>query len=135
MKELTVDAKPGSLSEIKTFAAAGLDEMNCPAGTREQLLIVIDEIFSNIASYAYGDGKGSVTVRMETGTEPRSVVLTFIDSGMPFDPLMMKTPDTSLKARERKIGGLGIFMVRKLTDKATYEYRDGKNILKIRKNI
>ena len=133
MKERTVDAKPESLSEIKSFVSAGLEAMGCPEEAREQLLVVADEIFGNIVNYAYEGSAGKATVRLEAGAAPRSVVMTFLDGGTPFNPLTMKAPDTSLKARERKIGGLGIFMVRKLADEVTYEYADGKNILKIRK--
>ncbi len=135
MKELTVDAKPGSLSEIKTFVAGELEAMGCPENTGKQLLIVVDEIFANIANYAYEGEEGYAVVHLEAGSEPRSVVMTFLDSGIPFDPLTMKAPDTSLKARERKIGGLGIFMVRKLTDEVSYEYADGKNMLKVMKRF
>ena len=119
-----------SLPEIQAFVRAELEAMDCPEETQKQLFIVIDEVFANVASYAYADGEGSVTVRLETESEPRAAVLTFLDSGVPFDPLTMKTPDISLKARERKIGGLGIFMVRKLTDEVSYAYADGKNILR-----
>ena len=135
MKEMTVDAKPESLSGIKTFVAGELEAVNCPEEMQKQLLIVVDEIFANIANYAYEGGEGCASVRLETGTEPRSIVMTFIDGGIPFDPLTMKTPDTSLKARERKIGGLGIFLVRKLTDDVSYTYADGKNILRIMKRF
>ncbi len=74
-------------------------------------------------------------MRIEAGSEPRTVVLTFLDGGFPFDPLTMQTPDTSLKARERKIGCLGIFMVRRLMDEVRYEYADGKNVLKFMKRF
>jgi anti-sigma regulatory factor (Ser/Thr protein kinase) len=130
MKELTVDAKTESFSAIKSFVGAELEAMDCPEGIRQQLFVVIDEIFANIVSYAFAGGEGSATVRLEAESEPRAAVLTFLDSGIPFDPLTMKTPDTSLKARERKIGGLGIFMVRKLMDEVSYAYADGKNILR-----
>ncbi len=126
MKELTVNAVPESLREINDFVSAELEAMKCPAGTQNQLFIVIDEIFANIANYAYEGAEGSATVRLETDSEPRSVILTFIDSGIPFNPLTMEAPDTSLKANERKIGGLGIFMVRKLADEVSYQYTGGK---------
>ena len=135
MKELTVDAKPESLTEIKSFVCAELEETGCPEGTRKQILIAVDEIFANIANYAYEGEEGTAVVRIEEEAEPRAAVLTFLDGGIPFDPLTMKTPDTSLKARERQIGGLGIFMVRRLTDEISYEYADGKNILRIKKQF
>ena len=135
MKELTVDAKLENMREIKSFVGAELEAMGCPDETRKQLFIVIDELFTNVASYAYAGGEGFATVRLELEAEPRAVVLTLLDGGVPFDPLTMKAPDTSLKARERKIGGLGIFMVRRLTDEISYEYADGKNILRIKKQF
>lgn len=130
MKERTVDAKLESIPEIQAFVRGELEAMGCPEETQKQLFVVVDEVFANVASYAYADGEGDVTVRLEAESEPRAAVLTFLDSGIPFDPLTMKSPDTSLKARERKIGGLGIFMVRKLTDEVSYAYSDGKNILR-----
>ena len=135
MKELTVDAKPESLVDIKAFVGAELEAAGCPEGTRKQLYVVIDEIFGNIANYAYEGASGSASVRIETEAEPRAVVLTFLDSGFPFNPLTTETPDTSLKARERKIGGLGIFMVRRLTDEVSYEYADGMNVLRAMKRF
>ena len=133
MKELTVDARRENLQEIKAFICAALEEENCPETIKNQLYISVDEIFANIADYAYEGAAGSVTMRFEVLSEPHSVVLTFLDDGIPFDPLKMKSPDTSLKARERKIGGLGIFMVRKLMDEVSYAYSEGKNVLTIRK--
>ena len=67
--------------------------------------------------------------------EPLTVVITFIDDGVPYDPLAKDDPDTSLSAEERQIGGLGIYMVKKTMDDISYEYKDGRNILKIRKNL
>lgn len=63
------------------------------------------------------------------------MVITFIDHGIPYDPLRKNDPDITLTSEEREIGGLGIFMVKKTMDEITYEYRDGQNILRIRKNI
>ena len=67
--------------------------------------------------------------------EPLSVVITFIDQGVPFDPLKNEDPDTGLPAEERDLGGLGIFMVKKSMDEISYAYRDGKNILSIKKQL
>ena len=67
--------------------------------------------------------------------EPLSVVITFIDQGIPSDPLKSEDPDTGLPAEERDLGGLGIFMVKKSMDEISYAYRDGKNILSIKKQL
>ena len=72
---------------------------------------------------------------VEVVEEPLSVVITFIDNGVPYDPLKKDDPDITLSAEEREIGGLGIYMVKKTMDEISYEYNDGQNILKIRKHI
>lgn len=74
-------------------------------------------------------------MRVEVTEAPISVIITFIDRGIPYDPLKKDDPDITLSAEEREIGGLGIFMVKKTMDEITYEYKDGQNILRIRKDI
>mgnify|MGYP003080580628 CR=1 FL=1 len=101
----------------------------------KQIDIAIDEVFSNIAHYAYHPSVGSATVKIEVIEEPMSVVITFIDGGTPYNPLEKEDPDITLSAEEREIGGLGIFMVKKSMDSIDYEYKDGQNILRIKKNI
>jgi anti-sigma regulatory factor (Ser/Thr protein kinase) len=100
-----------------------------------QIDIAIDELFSNIAHYAYNPETGDATVRVEVVEDPMAVVITFIDKGIPYDPLKKADPNTALSAEEREIGGLGIFMVKKTMDDITYEYKDGQNILKIKKKL
>ncbi|MBS6760025.1 ATP-binding protein, partial [Hungatella hathewayi] len=95
----------------------------------------IDELFGNIAHYAYHPENGFATVRVEVMDNPMAVVITFMDNGVPYDPLANEDPDITLSADERGIGGLGIYIVKKSMDEITYEYKDGKNILKIRKNF
>ncbi|MBE6997285.1 MAG: ATP-binding protein [Ruminococcaceae bacterium] len=133
MKELTVDAVPKSLRQIKAFVDAELAALDCPLDTRRQMDIAVDEVFGNIVHYAYSDAVGSVKLRFEAEQTPLAVTLTFLDSGIPFDPLQAEAPDTSLAARERAIGGLGIFVVKKLMDEVCYEYADGKNVLRLKK--
>lgn len=100
-----------------------------------QVDIAIDELFSNIAHYAYNPETGSATVQVEVTEDPLAVVITFIDHGTPYDPLAKEDPNTKLSAEERQIGGLGIYMVKKTMDDVSYEYKDGRNILKIKKNL
>lgn len=133
--ELTVDAVPESLRQIKAFVNAELAALDCPIDTRRQLDVAVDEVFGNIARYAYEGAAGSVMLRFEAEQTPRAVTLTFLDSGVPFDPLQTETPDTTLSARERAVGGLGIFVVKKLMDAVEYEYRDGCNRLTLRKQL
>jgi len=135
MKELTLPAVRENIPAVIDFVNRELESLGCPMRTEAQIDIAIDEIYSNIVSYGYDENNGEVTVRLETECEPRVVTIAFADSGRPFNPLERGDPDVALPARERKIGGLGIFMVKKSMDDVRYEYRDGKNILTIRKTL
>jgi len=135
MGELRLLAKTENLQQVLSFVNGYLEENGCPAAAIQTVEIVAEEIFVNIASYAYGSEEGEAVVRVEMQDSPRAAVITFIDSGIPFDPLAKKAPDLSLSAEERQIGGLGILMVRKLMDRAEYAYQDRKNILTVYKNI
>ena len=135
MKELTVEAKTTNIEAVTDFVNEQLEALDCPIKAQMQIDIAIDELFGNIAHYAYNPEIGQATVRVEVIEEPLSVVITFIDNGVPYDPLAKADPDTTLSAEEREIGGLGIYMVKKSMDDITYEYRDGQNILAIKKNL
>ena len=100
-----------------------------------QIDVAIDEVFSNIANYAYGAGTGEATVRFETMDAPKSVRLTFIDTGVAYNPLEAPDPDVTLAADERQMGGLGVYLVKKTMDDVSYEHVDGRNIRRITKNI
>lgn len=135
MKELTVEATIGSIPVITEFVDEQLEQFGCPMKAQAQIDIAIDELFSNIVHYAYHPGTGPATVRVEVVEEPLSVVITFIDQGVPYDPLAKEDPDVTLSADERDIGGLGIYIVKKNMNEITYEYKDGRNILRIRKEL
>ena len=135
MKELTVSATVENIETVTEFVNAQLELMDCPIKAQMQIDIAIDELFGNIAHYAYNTEVGSATVRVEVSEAPLAVIITFIDNGVPYDPLGKDDPDITLSAEEREIGGLGIYMVKKSMDEITYEYKDGQNILKIKKNI
>ena len=112
-----------------------MENLGCPLKAQMQIDIAIDELFGNIAHYAYQPETGKATVRVEVTEEPLAVIITFIDNGIPYDPLANMDPDTTLSADERQIGGLGIYMVKKSMDEISYEYQKGQNILKIKKHI
>lgn len=135
MKELTLDATIENVTAVTSFVDEQLERLGCPPESQAQIDIAIDELFSNIAYYAYNPETGPATVRVEVLEEPLSVEITFIDSGVAYNPLAKDDPDLSLSADEREIGGLGIYIVKNSMDDVAYEYKDGKNILRIRKNI
>ena len=135
MRELTIPALLENLPEVTAFVDGLLAELECPLNTQYEIDVAVDELFTNISSYAYAPETGSATIQIEVFEDPRSVAITFIDSGVPYDPLAKPDPDITLSAEERQIGGLGIYMVKQSMDEVTYDYKDGQNILNIRKCI
>lgn len=135
MKELTISATVENIEVVTDFVNEQLESFDCPMKAQMQIDIAIDELFGNIAHYAYNPEVGDATVRVEVKENPLAVVITFIDKGVPYDPLKKADPNTNLSAEEREIGGLGIYMVKKSMDEISYEYKDGQNILTILKNI
>ena len=135
MKELRIDAKIENLDKVLAFLDTELENIDCPMKEQMQLDVAVEEIFVNIASYAYQPGEGDALIQLEKLEGPDRIVVTFTDSGIPYDPLAKEDPDVTLSAEERQIGGLGIYMVKKSMDEMAYEYKDKKNILKIAKYI
>lgn len=136
VNEIKLEAFIDNTAAARDFADECLAAAGCPRKVRMQLGIVVDEIFSNIARYAYADrssgGGGTAVITADTSA-PGCAVLTFADEGVPYNPLEHPDPDTALPASERGIGGLGIFMSKKLTDEMTYAYIGGRNVLTVKK--
>ena len=135
MKEITVDATIENMNTVTAFVDDFLDQIACPMKSRIQINIVIDEIFGNICHYAYKDSVGAVTVRVESGNTPKAVFLTFTDYGIPYNPLDTEDPDITSSSEERKIGGLGIYLVKKNMDEMKYEYVNQQNRLWMEKRL
>lgn len=135
MKELTVPASVEQIETVTDFISEQLEALECPMKTQMQIAVAIDELFGNIAHYAYGSGTGEATVQFCVTDDPLTAVITFLDKGVPFNPLSAEEPDTSLSAEERTVGGLGIYMVKKSMDEVLYEYKDGQNRLTIKKRL
>ncbi|MBR6397444.1 MAG: ATP-binding protein [Lachnospiraceae bacterium] len=137
MKTMTVKAGLDNLSRVLACVDEELETAGCSMKTQMQVDIAVEEMFVNIANYAYAPGEGDADVCVETEETDggKRIRITLVDQGKPYDPLMQEAPDVSLPAEKRKIGGLGIFMARKNMDDMTYEYRDGRNILTMLKQI
>lgn len=135
VKELTINAVVENIDKVIAFVDEQLEGLDCPIKAKSQIDIAVDEVFGNIVHYAYTPNIGPATVRVEIEEKPLAVVITFIDHGVPYDPLVKEDPDITMSVEERDIGGLGIYIVKKSMDQITYEYKDQKNILKIKKNI
>ncbi|MBQ9686531.1 MAG: SpoIIE family protein phosphatase, partial [Oscillospiraceae bacterium] len=134
-KELSLPAEVEKLPELLSFLERQLEEAGCPMKTQMQISVAAEEIFVNIANYAYAPGKGIATVRLSICDDPATACITFIDRGAPFDPLEKEDPDVTLSAEEREIGGLGIYMTKKTMDDVRYEYKDGQNRLTLIKKL
>ncbi len=133
---ITIDAETDRLPDVLAFVDSKLETMDCPPKTQMQIDVAVEELFVNIAQYAYApEDKGTATIRVEREEDSNSVVITFIDRGIPYDPLKKEDPDITLSAEERRIGGLGIYMVKKSMDYIDYEYKGRQNILRIKKKL
>jgi len=135
MQELTIEANIENLDQVIAFVDQILDDSGCSVRAKLQLDVAVEELYVNIAHYAYEPETGFATIRAETQPEAGTISITFIDSGKPFDPLAKPDPDVTLSAEKRKIGGLGIYMVKKSMDDVRYEYTNGQNILTIVKKL
>ena len=130
-----IEALTDNLDSVMEFVDGELEEAECPMKIQMQIDLAVEEIFVNIANYAYNPETGPATVRVEVDPDKTAVRITFIDHGVPYDPLSKSDPDISLPADERDIGGLGIFITKKFMDDVNYEYKDGQNILTLKKAL
>ena len=135
MKEITTEARIENIRVITDTVVGELETFGCRMKAQMQIELALDEMVTNVASYAYAPGTGNVTVQVDFEPETGMAAITLIDSGIPFNPLEKKDPDTSLPAEERGIGGLGIFLVKKNMDELSYERLDGRNVFRMKKKI
>lgn len=135
MEEITLQAEKQNIPKVIEFIDGKLEELACPMKAQMQIDVAVDEMFTNISSYAYGEQGGTATVRFGFDEETRTVRIDFSDSGVPFDPLQREDPDVTLSVEDRPIGGLGIYLVKKTMDRVDYRYSDGYNQLTIYKKI
>ena len=135
MKEWTAAAVKGNIPVLTEDVDRELEALGCSPKARRQIDVALDELLTNIANYAYAPGTGDMTVQMRYHEAEETVSLTFVDRGVPYNPLEHADPDVTLAAADRPIGGLGILMVKKKMDGMEYRREDGRNILTIHKCI
>ena len=133
MGKLIVEAKAENLEKVFAFVDEQLEKSECTPKARNELLMAAEEIFINIASYAYSPDVGSAWIN--ASVKDGAITIEFRDRGYPFDPLAKRDPDVTLSAEKRQVGGLGIFMVKKTMDEVSYRRENGENILTIRKKL
>lgn len=135
MKEIIVKGTLEELENVQEFLEQHLVYEQCSLKTIFQLNIAVEEIYVNIAKYAYYPNEGEVTIRYKIEEEPTTIVIEFLDNGKPFNPLVVENPNVSMKADVRAIGGLGILLVKKNMDQVEYKYDNGQNVLTLKKII
>jgi anti-sigma regulatory factor (Ser/Thr protein kinase) len=128
---LEITATVDNLDTLLDWMDELLMQCNFKGSSKVQLDISVEEIYINICNYAYDEGGGKAFVEFDAACDPLKVIITFEDMGKPYDPLLHEDPDIELPLKDRKIGGLGIFMTKKYMDDVSYEYIDGKNVLKL----
>ena len=135
MTEKIFSARKDTLPEVMAFTEECLESFDCPMKSSMAICVAVEEVFVNIASYAYGEGEGNASLSFGFDDTERIMTLVITDNGVPFNPLERDEPDISLSATEREIGGLGIFITKKTMDTVSYAYENGKNILTMTKKI
>ncbi len=135
MFRFRVNADVNELQRVLNFVEGCFQGIDCSPKAMMRISVAVEEIFVNIAHYAYSDKMGEAVIEVEINFEPKTVTITFIDSGVKYNPLANPDPDLTLSAKDRKIGGLGIFMAKKFMDELSYEYRDGQNVFAMKKNL
>ncbi len=135
MKTLRVPAEVKQLPVINEFISEELEKYGCSMAVQMQVELAVEEIFVNIANYAYHPELGEAEVDVDAGGDPPTITIRFLDHGKPFNPLEREDVDVTAAAESRSIGGLGILLVKKNMDDVEYSYEDGKNILTIRKKL
>ena len=135
MQELVVEARLENLDKVNDFVQRAISSCDCSKKSIMQLGVIVEEIFVNVVSYAYPDGVGQVAIQIEIQENPLAITLTFADSGIAYNPLENDDPNLELSVEERQIGGLGIYLVKNMVEEISYNYKDGKNILSLTKNL
>ena len=135
MTDKTFPAKVDALSDVLGFVDQTLESYDCPMKIQMAICVAIEEVFVNVAHYAYGDGEGDVTFSIGFDAQSREITFRMTDKGTPFDPLQKPDPDITLSAEDREIGGLGIFITKKTMNTVTYAYENGENVLTMIKKI
>lgn len=136
MVEKRFPAALNQLEPVQMFVLDQLKDHPYSERIRAQLDVAVEEIFVNIAHYAYPkDQPGWAVIRCQVDQDPLRITIQFIDWGVPFNPLAKKDADITLSAEDRQIGGLGILMVKRSMDGVNYVYENGQNILTLIKEI
>jgi serine/threonine-protein kinase RsbW len=136
MKRQSDLAVPASLGQIPIISEFIVDFMAASGFDSETMLeaqLAAEEACTNIALYAYGNGEGCINIAIKMAGD--RLELTIADNGTPFDPTAKRVAIPNSDAENRPIGGLGIELIRAMVDEVHYEFKDGKNVLRLVKKF
>lgn len=138
MQSANIPASMENLPRVMSLTGRFLKEAGCGEHDRRHIEISVEEIFTNIASYAYKTKEGTVWMEWDvrkTGETQKEIVIRFQDEGVPYDPFARKNPDLTLPIEDRPVGGLGVYMVKQFMDNAEHCYENGRNVTVIKKRF
>ena len=127
--KMTCVACIDNLDKVIDFVEVCADRVGLKGMRKSRMLVAIEEAFVNVCHYAYPGGEGKV--ELACGSEGDVFVVEIADNGVAFNVLSLPDPNTTADIMERKIGGLGVYLIRRLTDDVSYQRKDGRNILRI----
>lgn len=130
LPSLTVKPALESLGRVMEFIEGEMEKAEVPLKTANKLLIAFDEAYSNVIHYS-----GAQQAEISCGTKDDVLILRICDDGVRYDPFEAEDPDTTLSAEDRNIGGLGVFMIKKMMDSLEYAYEDGHNLLTMKMKL
>ncbi len=132
---IIIDAVDEAIDPVQDFIKDKLKGYGCDKKVLQQIRLAVEEIFINIISYAYRPDVGKAEILCKVSNDPTKITIQFMDSGKPFDPLAQGEVDTSGAMFMERPGGFGIHLVKNTMDDVEYKFKDGKNILIIKKNL
>ncbi len=133
MAKTIVPARIENLENMIAFIRKGVESVGLTKKELNQVHLVCEETLLNIINYAYPDKTGDIEISYQIDTGSKEITLQFCDGGVPFNPLSVPEPDVDAPIEERDVGGLGIFLVRKIMQDVQYRRQDDKNILTLTK--
>lgn len=132
-ERLQIDALTENMDKVRAFIESYLEKTDCPPDVMMKIDLAVEELFVNVAYYAYGDDSGMAAILIEVPENERKVTVTVEDGGIRFDPFDKPEVKTASSAKDQPIGGLGIHIVKKMMDKVSYEFKENRNIVTIEK--
>lgn len=128
---ITLCNETAQLAQLEGFAGEFAHASGLPDDERARLFIILEELFTNAVAYGYAPGGASGSITVKLGRRRDRLVIDFVDDGQAFDPLALREPDLEAPEEERRLGGLGVHIVRSLVDEAHYRREGGRNHLRL----